>query len=106
MDAHRDVIQSVEEMGAQLIHRVEDLTERERLGERLSHVSIRWRHLLGLADAVRWVFALLCFALQTSKSRIFTFFGAVVVPGSYRPFRSRSVLLYSGVQLLEFFNVF
>ncbi|VDN40550.1 unnamed protein product, partial [Gongylonema pulchrum] len=52
MDAHRDVIRSVEDMGSQLIHRVEDSKERERLGERLSHVSIRWRHLVGLADAI------------------------------------------------------
>ncbi|VDM97496.1 unnamed protein product [Thelazia callipaeda] len=53
MDAHKSIVGSVEEMGAQLIRRVEDSKERERLRERLSHVSIRWRHLLGLADAIK-----------------------------------------------------
>uniref|UniRef100_A0A915Q5I9 RNA helicase n=1 Tax=Setaria digitata TaxID=48799 RepID=A0A915Q5I9_9BILA len=53
MDAHKDVIASVEEMGAQLTRRVEDNKERENLRERLSHVGIRWRHLLGVADAIR-----------------------------------------------------
>ncbi|VDO20139.1 unnamed protein product [Brugia timori] len=53
MNAHKDVIGSVEDMGAQLTCRVEDLKEREHLKERLSHIDIRWRHLVGLADAIR-----------------------------------------------------
>uniref|UniRef100_A0A1I8EJT8 Calponin-homology (CH) domain-containing protein n=1 Tax=Wuchereria bancrofti TaxID=6293 RepID=A0A1I8EJT8_WUCBA len=53
MNAHKDVIRSVEDMGAQLTRRVEDLKEREHLKERLSHIDIRWRHLVGLADAIR-----------------------------------------------------
>ncbi|EJW70058.1 hypothetical protein WUBG_19036, partial [Wuchereria bancrofti] len=52
MNAHKDVIRSVEDMGAQLTRRVEDLKEREHLKERLSHIDIRWRHLVGLADAI------------------------------------------------------
>lgn len=53
INAHKDVIGSVEEMGAQLTRRVEDIKEREQLKERLSHIDIRWRHLVGLADAIR-----------------------------------------------------
>ncbi|KAM3720398.1 Dystrophin-1 [Dirofilaria immitis] len=53
INAHKDVIGSVGEMGTQLIRRVEDQKEREHLKERLSHVDIRWRHLNGLADAIR-----------------------------------------------------
>ncbi|EFO24688.2 utrophin [Loa loa] len=53
MNAHKDVIKSVEEMGVELTRRVEDLKEREQLKERLNHIDIRWRHLVGLADAIR-----------------------------------------------------
>lgn len=56
MNAHKDVIGSVEEMGAQLSRRVEDHNEREHLKERLNHIDIRWRHLVGLADTIRWFF--------------------------------------------------
>ncbi|KAL3998482.1 EF hand family protein [Acanthocheilonema viteae] len=52
INAHKDVIGSVKEMGAQLTRRVEDIKEHEQLKERLSHIDIRWRHLLGLADVI------------------------------------------------------
>lgn len=61
MNAHTDVIRSMEEMGAQLTRRVEDVKEREDLKERLSHIDIRWRHLVGLADAIR---CLIWYSLQ------------------------------------------
>ncbi|VDO41346.1 unnamed protein product [Onchocerca flexuosa] len=53
INAHKDVIGSVKELGVQLTRRVEDHKEREDLRERLSHIDIRWRHLVGLADAIR-----------------------------------------------------
>ncbi|VDK87103.1 unnamed protein product, partial [Onchocerca ochengi] len=53
INAHKDVIGSVKELGVQLTRRVEDQKEREDLKERLSHIDIRWRHLVGLADAIR-----------------------------------------------------
>lgn len=53
MQAHDDVVRNVQEMGTQLMRRIEDARERERLAERLSHVNIRWRHLCGLADAIK-----------------------------------------------------
>lgn len=53
MDAHEDVVRSVEEMGVQLVRSVDDSGERERLSDRLNHVSERWRHIKKLDDSVR-----------------------------------------------------
>uniref|UniRef100_F1KPP3 Dystrophin-1 n=1 Tax=Ascaris suum TaxID=6253 RepID=F1KPP3_ASCSU len=53
MDAHDDVVRSVEQMGVKLVRSVEDLNERERLGDRLNSVSERWRCMSALADNIR-----------------------------------------------------
>uniref|UniRef100_A0A915ACG1 Dystrophin n=1 Tax=Parascaris univalens TaxID=6257 RepID=A0A915ACG1_PARUN len=53
MDAHDDVVRSVEQMGVKLVRSVEDLNERERLGDRLNSVSERWRCMSALANNIR-----------------------------------------------------
>ncbi|VDK43703.1 unnamed protein product [Anisakis simplex] len=53
IDAHDDVVRSVDQMGTKLVRSVEDVNERERLSKRLQNVSERWRKLASLADAIR-----------------------------------------------------